>query len=147
MTLGNPLDYMVHGTLQARILEWVTFPFSRGSSQPRDRTQVSRSAGRFFTSWATREAQWSGRAVPSTVVQIPAVWLWQAGSDRTRTCVQCPGGCGEKGHQWPKARQGGPLLGKGTLDTRGCWGHGQGVSDMASHYWDNGIVTRKILRL
>ena len=36
--------------LQARILEWVGFPFSRGSSQPRDRTQVSRVAGRFFTS-------------------------------------------------------------------------------------------------
>ena len=48
--------------LQASILEWVAFPFSRGSSQPRDRTQVSRIAGGFFTSWATREAQeyWSG---------------------------------------------------------------------------------------
>ena len=41
--------------LQARILEWVAFPFSRGSSQPRDRTQVSRTAGGFFTSWATKE--------------------------------------------------------------------------------------------
>ena len=35
-TLCNPMDYTVHGILQARILEWVTFPFSRGSSQPRD---------------------------------------------------------------------------------------------------------------
>ena len=43
-------DYTVHGTLQARILEWVAFPFSRGSSQPRDQTQVSCIAGRFFTS-------------------------------------------------------------------------------------------------
>ena len=42
--------------LQARILEWVAFPFSMGPSQPRDQTQVSRIAGRFFTSWATREA-------------------------------------------------------------------------------------------
>ena len=51
-----------HRILQARILEWVAFPFSRGSSQPRDRTQVSSIAGRFFTSWATREAQeyWVG---------------------------------------------------------------------------------------
>ena len=49
--------YTVHGILQARILEWLTFPFSRRSSQPRDRTQVSRIAGGFFTSWATREAQ------------------------------------------------------------------------------------------
>ena len=54
--LWDPMDYTVHGILQARILEWVAFPFSRGSSQPRDRTQVSHIAGRFFTSWATREA-------------------------------------------------------------------------------------------
>ena len=45
-----------HGILQARILEWAAFPFSRGSSQPRDQTQVSRIAGRFFTNWAIREA-------------------------------------------------------------------------------------------
>ena len=56
-TLCDPTDCIVHGILQARILEWVAFPFSRGSSQPRDRTQVSRIAAWFFTSWATREAQ------------------------------------------------------------------------------------------
>jgi len=58
----EPIDYTVHGILQARILEWVAFPFSRGSSQPRDQTQVSHIAGGFFTSWATREAQeyWVG---------------------------------------------------------------------------------------
>ena len=39
----------VHGILQARILEWVASPFSKGSSQPRDRIQVSRTAGRFLT--------------------------------------------------------------------------------------------------
>ena len=44
--------------LQARILEWVALSFSRGSSQPQDQTQVSRIVGRFFTSWATREAQY-----------------------------------------------------------------------------------------
>ena len=38
LTLCDPLDYTVHGILQARILEWVAFPFSRGSSQPSDRT-------------------------------------------------------------------------------------------------------------
>ena len=37
LTLCNCIDYIVHGILQARILEWVTFPFSRGSFQPRDR--------------------------------------------------------------------------------------------------------------
>ena len=46
----------------ARRLEWVAFPFSKGSSQPRDQTQVSCIAGGFFTSWATKEAleHWSG---------------------------------------------------------------------------------------
>ena len=41
LTLGDPMDYTVHGILQARILEWVAFPFSRGSSQHRDQTQGS----------------------------------------------------------------------------------------------------------
>ena len=45
----------VHGVLQARILEWVAILFSRGSSWPRDQTQVSCITGRFFTIWATRE--------------------------------------------------------------------------------------------
>ena len=44
------------GTLQARILEWVAIPFSRGPSWPRSRTGISHVAGRFFTSWTTREA-------------------------------------------------------------------------------------------
>ena len=59
-TLWDPVDYSppgssVHGILQARILEWVAIPFSRGSSWPRDQTQVSRIAGRGFNLWATRE--------------------------------------------------------------------------------------------
>ena len=45
-----------HGIFQARILEWVAIPFSRGSSRPRDQTQGSCIAGRFFTFRATREA-------------------------------------------------------------------------------------------
>ena len=56
--LCDPMDCIVHGPhgiLQARILEWVAFPFSRGSSQPRDQTQVSRIAGGFFTNWSHRE--------------------------------------------------------------------------------------------
>ena len=48
-TLCDPMDYTVHGILQVRILEWVAFPFSRGSSQPRDTTQVSHTAARLFT--------------------------------------------------------------------------------------------------
>ena len=70
-TLCNPMDSSppgpsVHGTCQARILEWIAMPFSKGSSLPRDRTQVSRIepetvmspalAGRFFAAKAPREA-------------------------------------------------------------------------------------------
>ena len=55
------MDYTVHRILQARILEWVAFPFCRGFSQPRDQTQVARIAGRFFTSWAIRELSSSGQ--------------------------------------------------------------------------------------
>ena len=59
-TLCDPMDYSppgssVHGILQARILERVAIPFSRGSSWPRDQTQVSCIQNRFFTIWATRK--------------------------------------------------------------------------------------------
>ena len=60
-TLYNPMDCSlpgssVHGILSARILEWGAMSSSRGSSQPRDPTQVSHITGWFSTSWATREA-------------------------------------------------------------------------------------------
>ena len=51
----SPPGSSVHGILQARILEWVAISFSRGSSQPRDRTWVSCIAGRCFILWTTRE--------------------------------------------------------------------------------------------
>ena len=62
LTLCNPKNgsssgSSVNGILQARILEWVAIPFSRGSSQSSDRIQVSCIVGRFFANWATREAQ------------------------------------------------------------------------------------------
>ena len=63
LTLCDPMDYTVHGILQARILEWVAFPFSRGSSQPRDQIQVSHIAGRFFNSClkgSPRILEWVG---------------------------------------------------------------------------------------
>ena len=60
-TLFDPMDCSlpgssVHGILQARILQWVAIPSSRGSSQPRDQTQVSCIAGRFFAIWATSQS-------------------------------------------------------------------------------------------
>ena len=69
-TVCDPMDDTVQGILQARILEWVAFPFSRGSSQPRDQTQVSCIIGRFFTSWATREAKNIGVGSLSLLQQI-----------------------------------------------------------------------------
>ena len=66
LTLYNPVDYSlpgssVHGIFQARILEWVAISYSRGFSQPRDRTWASCIVGRFFKVWATREAWCYGR--------------------------------------------------------------------------------------
>ena len=56
LTLCDSINYTVHGVLETRILEWVAFPFSKRSSQPRDWTQVSSITGGFFTNWGTREA-------------------------------------------------------------------------------------------
>ena len=66
--LCSPMDYgppgsSVHGILQARMLEWVAIPFSRGSYQPRDWTWVSCIAGRLFTIWTTREVRGRGGCV------------------------------------------------------------------------------------
>ena len=61
----SPPGSSVHGILQARTLEWVAIPFSKGSSQPRDWTQISHIAGRLFTDWATREAIYAGYHHPN----------------------------------------------------------------------------------
>ena len=78
----QPIRSSVYWILQARILEWVAKPSSRESSQPRDRTQVSRITGRFFTNWATREVQ---------------LWKWKARKKKSYRPVghptsQCAGG-------------------------------------------------------
>ena len=57
-TLCDPTDYTVHGILQARILEWVTIPFSRGSSQPRDQTQIFHNAGGFLSATHDKRQSW-----------------------------------------------------------------------------------------
>ena len=68
----SPPGSSVDGFLQARILEWVAMPFSRGSSQPRDQTQISHVAGGFLTVWATRQAQehWNEQHI-SSAVELP----------------------------------------------------------------------------
>ena len=73
LALCNPMDYTVYGILQARILEWVAIP--RGSSQPWDWIQVFRTAGGFFTSWATREApEWENGAQTGRGQNDNRVW-------------------------------------------------------------------------
>ena len=76
-TLCDPMGYglpgsSVHGIFQARILEWVAISFSRGSSWPRDRTQVSCIAGRCFTLWATREV-----LQPTIPLLLKGLFMWQ----------------------------------------------------------------------
>ena len=82
----------VHGIFQAGILEWAAISFSRGSSQPRDRTRVSCIADRLFTVWATREAQNSnGTPLQYSCLENPidggAWWAAVHGVAKSRTRV------------------------------------------------------------
>ena len=74
-TLCDPVDCTlpgssVHGILQARILEWVAISFSRGSSRPRDRTQISHIAGRCFNLWA------KAKEVPKSQILMQYFYLF-----------------------------------------------------------------------
>ena len=68
LTLGNPVDHTVHGILRARILECIAFPFSRGSSQTSDQTQVPHIPGGFSTSGAPREV---AVCIPASLLGLP----------------------------------------------------------------------------
>ena len=74
LTLWDPPGSSVPGILQTRILEWVAIPSSKGSSQPRDWMQVSCTAGRFFTVWATREAPLSTASTQQCPSGYRASW-------------------------------------------------------------------------
>ena len=79
-TLSDPKDFSlpgssVHGILQAKVLEWVSISFSRGSSWPRDQIRVSCIACRFFTIWATREAWQKGIRFSKNRGQERMRWL------------------------------------------------------------------------
>ena len=80
LTLYNPMDYSPSGSsvneiLQARILEWIAIPFSGGSSRPRDQTQFSCIAGRFFIIWATREARVKSEGLKEPIWAITFIWI------------------------------------------------------------------------
>ena len=83
LVLFDPMDYSplgssAHGILQARILEWIAIPSSRGSSQPKDWTQVSCITAGFFTLWATQEAHRGDQVQPifKAVFQPAFNQLW-----------------------------------------------------------------------
>ena len=85
-TLCDPVDYTVHGILQARTLEWVAFPFSKGSSQPRDWTQVSciavdslpaESQGkRLWLLFSVGTEETSNRKGESRAISLDTSWIW-----------------------------------------------------------------------
>ena len=82
----SPPGFSVHGILQARILKWIAIPFSRGTSQPRNRNLVSCMAGRFFTVWATGKSSLSCscylKAIPGSYHQLlahPMSWVAAVG--------------------------------------------------------------------
>ena len=89
--LCDPMDYSLPGSsvlgiLQARILEWVTISFSRGSSWPRDQIQFSCIEGRFFTLWTTMEAQ--QRPGVHSVCSHRATWSWNETCFKLESFVQ-----------------------------------------------------------
>ena len=102
----SPPGFSVRGILQTRILEWVAIPFSRGSSWLRDQTQVSCIAGRFFTTWATREAQWLCNSLSMYLISLSSLshafsWFMHVSgkSHGQRSLV----GCSPWGH-WGRTR-------------------------------------------
>ena len=111
----SPPGSSVHGILQARIVEWVAMPSSRGSSQPRDQTQVSHLVGGFFTIWATREAQeyWRGYPTPSPGdLRFPGIELGSPALQVDPLPAELPGKprgeCWDTGNIWVKS--GGVLI-------------------------------------
>ena len=93
--------FSVHELFQARVLDWVTISFSRGYSQPRNQTRVSRIVGRRFTIWATREVQNTGvgclsllQGIISTQANSSPTELSRkpsspGGSDSISVCLHC----------------------------------------------------------
>ena len=123
-TLRDPMDYTVHGILQVRILEWVAFFFSRGSSQPRDRTQVYHIAGGPFPSWATREA-------PSRTLISQTFYVGEA-ELRGGSCIFCVCPQGAFTVMWVGRAVGHEMLWHIRFQVQGC------VEFWASMWAENG---------
>ena len=102
LTLWDPMDYTVHGILQARILEWVAYHFSSRSSRPRNQTQVFHIAGGFFSNGAIRKTREEmGRPLyyyswPKTSQASLGLWL-RAGLCTSSSQAECQLGCRKPG--------------------------------------------------
>ena len=152
LILGDPVDCSppgssVPGSLQARILEWVTMPSSRGSSQPRDGTQVSCTAGGFFTIWASRETKTCMQVEVSAQNQPHTLAIWE---------LKTPPAPEHLGHVWACRQPGPSLHGAAVRCARGCGSepgrrlqglgaHGR-LSGLRGTYWRVGFVPMECLR-
>ena len=87
----SPPGSSVHGILQAKILEWVAIPFSRGSSQPRDQIQISCIAGEFFIIWTTKQKQNLSRSKTSSGALIQIVSTQSNLTQVSRSIIGRPG--------------------------------------------------------
>ena len=88
------IHYQLSHQGSPRILAWVAYPFSRGSSQPRNQTRVSSIAGRFFTNWAIREAkcltggnQTSAEKMLKIVAEVPTAYFWISTVNTASLCI------------------------------------------------------------
>ena len=84
----SPPGSSVHGILQARVLDWVATSFSRGSSQPRDRTRVSLIAGRRFNRWAGNAAIWHNMDGPWGPILTETIQTEKANTIQSQLCVE-----------------------------------------------------------
>ena len=76
---GRQILYQLSHQGSPEILEWIAYPFSRGSSRPRNRTRVSCIAGRSFTSWATRKVPWLGMKPGPQALGVQSLDHWTTG--------------------------------------------------------------------
>ena len=100
LTLCDPMNYTVHGILQATILEWVAIPFSRVSSPPRGWTQVSHISGQFFTSWATREVH-----IWANMIHLSTSIVWRGEGNGNPLQYSCLENHLERGAWWAAVRR------------------------------------------
>ena len=91
LTFCDPMEYRVHGILQARILEWITTPFSRASSQPRDQTQVSFIAEILYQLSHNRSLQMHSIWGIKTSKQVTIMWEVLLGAEQGRVSWRDPG--------------------------------------------------------